>query len=112
MVIILFLVIIIMIVCECVGIITTVAAIAYFGTGDGNIWLDDVGCVGTEESIFDCPSILVFHNCNHFEDVGLRCFNDTPIGMYIIIKTVILTQLYNNYYALKNVKIRTRFDKF
>ena len=93
MVIILFLVV--MIVCECVGNITTVAAIAYFGAGDGNIWLDEVDCVGTEENIFDCPSSLDLHDCSHFEDVGLRCFNDTLIGMYNIntIMHVILSQI-------------------
>ncbi len=45
-----------------------------FGRGEGEIWLDDLGCAGTETSIFDCPHGGVgMHNCGHSEDAGVVC---------------------------------------
>ena len=39
-----------------------------------SILLDDVQCNGTEDSIFDCNARPIGqHNCNHREDVGVRC---------------------------------------
>ena len=45
---------------------------AYFGSGSGPILLDDVNCIGTENSLLNC-GYTSNHNCHHSEDVGVRC---------------------------------------
>ena len=47
---------------------------ATFGQARGPIFLDDVGCNGTESQLVDCSNIGVgIHNCRHFEDAGVVC---------------------------------------
>lgn len=46
---------------------------AYFGEGNGVIWLDDAHCSGDENSIIDCTSTIGSHNCEHDEDAAVRC---------------------------------------
>ncbi|XP_049757157.1 soluble scavenger receptor cysteine-rich domain-containing protein SSC5D [Elephas maximus indicus] len=46
----------------------------HYGPGTGPIWLDDMGCKGSEASLSDCPAgAWGKHNCDHEEDVGLTC---------------------------------------
>ncbi|GLD67207.1 deleted in malignant brain tumors 1 protein-like protein [Lates japonicus] len=47
---------------------------AFFGQGQGDIWLDDVRCFGNETSLLHCryPS-LGDNNCGHSEDAGVVC---------------------------------------
>ena len=45
-----------------------------FGAAIVPIWLDNVVCSGTEQSLFDCPANDVGDsNCDHDEDIGVRC---------------------------------------
>ena len=47
---------------------------AFFGTGSGPIFLDNVVCRGTESSLLQCNTNPIRqHNCNHSEDAGVRC---------------------------------------
>ena len=47
---------------------------AYFGAGTGPIWLDDLGCYGSELTLLQCSHRgLGSHNCGHSEDVSVRC---------------------------------------
>nr|XP_056720376.1 deleted in malignant brain tumors 1 protein-like [Euleptes europaea] len=47
---------------------------SHFGEGSGPIWLDDVNCTGSEESLKDCKGqAMGEHNCNHAEDASVIC---------------------------------------
>ena len=47
---------------------------AYFGQGQGDIYLVNVLCNGSEGSLEDCPaSELGVHDCQHSEDAGIKC---------------------------------------
>lgn len=48
---------------------------AHFGEGTGPVLLDNVKCLGHEESIDQCSHSDWGHsNCEHDEDAGVRCF--------------------------------------
>lgn len=56
------------------GTAQTVKSGAFFGQGQGDIWLDDVNCLGNETSLVHCqrPSFGE-NNCGHGEDAGVVC---------------------------------------
>ena len=50
---------------------------AYFGRGSGGIFMDNVGCRGTESTLLSCPySGIGVHNCDHSADAGSSCFGN------------------------------------
>ena len=64
------------VVCNELGLGKATAAIpgAFYGLGSGQIWLDDVNCVGTEGTIGNCShrgwGIV---DCFHVEDASVNC---------------------------------------
>ncbi|XP_047229732.1 deleted in malignant brain tumors 1 protein-like [Girardinichthys multiradiatus] len=47
---------------------------AHFGQGTGQIWLDDMGCSGSERSLSECSNPgFGIHNCGHSEDASAIC---------------------------------------
>ncbi|KAK9531642.1 hypothetical protein VZT92_011053 [Zoarces viviparus] len=56
------------------GTAQTAKGSAFFGEGQGDIWLDDVGCNGNETSLLHCRHpTLGENNCGHGEDAGVVC---------------------------------------
>ena len=48
--------------------------LAHFGVGIGQIYLDSVGCSGTEGRLIDCSTASsVRCYSGHSEDAGVRC---------------------------------------
>ena len=61
------------VVCRQLGY-SAASGVASFGAGIGQIWLDELQCVGNETSIEQCPhSGFGVHNCIHSDDVGVQC---------------------------------------
>jgi len=51
---------------------------AFFGEGEGDIFLDNVECTGEEHDLFHCArNDWGDHNCGHNEDAGVRCQAET-----------------------------------
>ena len=52
---------------------------AFYGQGSGQIWLDNMECVGTERAIGYCShrGWGTLHSCNHSEDAGVKCGSGT-----------------------------------
>nr|XP_021138349.1 scavenger receptor cysteine-rich type 1 protein M130-like [Columba livia] len=64
------------VVCKQLGCGCAVGAPQYghFGAGSGPIWMDNVGCKGTESALSDCKHRgWGKHNCVHADDAGVTC---------------------------------------
>jgi len=52
-----------------------------YEAGIGEIWLDDVECVGTETDLANCRHAgWKQHDCGHHEDVSISC----GIGIFLL----------------------------
>ena len=77
-----------------VALMITLGATPLFNitAGTAPITLDDINCVGTELLLIDCPhSPLGMHDCDHYQDVGVRCLA-TSLGpgvwLYMLYKLI------------------------
>ncbi|XP_048257946.1 uncharacterized protein LOC124119031 [Haliotis rufescens] len=75
----------------------TPKVISSFGFGSGKIWLDDLGCTGTESDLSRCSHAgWGTHNCGHSEDVGIICDeNEVTVKLTPGYKTGLL-QVYHS----------------
>ena len=47
---------------------------AFFGSGTGGIFLQNIACTGSESALTDCThNEFGIHNCVHSQDVGVIC---------------------------------------
>uniref|UniRef100_A0A3Q1JMT3 SRCR domain-containing protein n=1 Tax=Anabas testudineus TaxID=64144 RepID=A0A3Q1JMT3_ANATE len=73
---------------------------ATFGSGTGQIWLDDVDCSGNERSLTECQhSGFGNNNCRHSEDAGVICSGE---------KIFVLSELDSLLISLTNATKRSR----
>uniref|UniRef100_A0A8C4DP48 Deleted in malignant brain tumors 1 protein n=1 Tax=Dicentrarchus labrax TaxID=13489 RepID=A0A8C4DP48_DICLA len=69
-----------MVVCRELGC-GTALSVPKFGQGIGQIWLDDVACLGSERSLAECQHReFGKNNCGHGEDAGVVC-SDSQIRL-------------------------------
>ncbi|ESO89532.1 hypothetical protein LOTGIDRAFT_125167, partial [Lottia gigantea] len=68
------------VVCRQLGFRSVAKKGAYFGEGQGTIWLRDLACDGTESSLESCTKSEWNDtaSCQHFEDVGVICQPKAP----------------------------------
>ena len=76
------------VVCAALGFIgmSEAKSNAEYGEGTGTIYLDDVDCAGSEDSLLGCSrSDWGSHNCGHHEDAGVRCGLDAESGINYLL---------------------------
>ena len=58
---------------------------APYGRGTGQIWLNNIDCVGNENRLEDCMTSFDVMSCDHSNDVGVLCTSSEPLTSISII---------------------------
>ncbi|XP_072279936.1 scavenger receptor cysteine-rich domain-containing protein DMBT1-like isoform X2 [Pyxicephalus adspersus] len=67
------------VVCRQAGCGSPTLPLARYGQGKGNIFLDDVSCSGTEQTLWQCSHRGFYvHDCGPLEHVGVICSDSKP----------------------------------
>ena len=62
------------VVCRELGYVSAKAIISgVYGPGIGVIWLSNLYCTGTEDTVRHCAPDPGKHSCSHAHDVGVQC---------------------------------------
>ena len=64
------------VVCSQLGFVKAVETPSFYvyGTGSGQIWLNNVNCVGNESSLAECDhNQWGTHDCSHSQDANVVC---------------------------------------
>ena len=81
----------------------------FYGSGTGQIWLDDLQCFGTEMSFVNCTHRgWGIHNCYHHEDVSILCDDGTLYEFIDILRSVLLA---DHYCQIQNWRFLTCKDQ-
>ena len=91
------------VVCRQLGYSDAVNALSYahFGAGSGQIWLDDVNCAGSEDSIDNCPhNGWASHNCGHHEDASVVCSSKYVSSDFVSVTYMYMLHLCDAYLIL------------
>ena len=74
---------------------------AVYGQGQGDIFLDEVRCDGSEVSLLECDHRELFmHSCHHSEEAGVKCNRDEDIMKNISASLQLSTPCISAYTAL------------
>ena len=62
------------VVCRELGYPGAALILRVYNSGNGPIWLDNLGCTGTETSLYNCSHNGVSnHDCSHYDDAAVVC---------------------------------------
>jgi len=83
---------------------------AHYGQGTGPIWLDAVGCSGSERSVTECAHRgFGNHICQHSEDAGVVCSGERIL--VIIFSKSASFQLAPKYHGCQNYSFLCTFHQ-
>ena len=62
-----------------------------YGSGSGEILLDDVECLGNETNLFNCNQRSGSHDCTHDEDAAVVCMGKMLLSFCYTVCIIILS---------------------
>ena len=73
-----------MVVCRMLGYTSVLAAHVKYGQGSGSVWMSNLACTGSENSISECSHIGWGETtCSHSQDAGVTCGRKCPLDCHL-----------------------------